>query len=73
MAVLDSLTGLGGQLTAPYPEKLIYDVVGLPAIRGQALVDNVVQQAEELEVAKDHVVVRTEPTRGRSPGCCRPR
>jgi len=74
VAVLDSLTELGGQLTALYPEKLIYDVGGLPEIRGQALVDNLVQQAasanptyllghraEELEVAEDHVVVRTEP------------
>ncbi|MBC9734446.1 NAD(P)/FAD-dependent oxidoreductase [Nocardioides marmotae] len=45
--VLDSLTEVGGQISAMYPEKLIHDVAGCPAIRGQDLVDNLVRQAAE--------------------------
>lgn len=44
-AVLDSLEEAGGQVTALYPEKLIYDVAGFPAVRGRELVDNLVAQA----------------------------
>lgn len=45
VALMDSLPELGGQVAALYPEKLIYDVAGLPAIKGQDLVDNLAQQA----------------------------
>jgi thioredoxin reductase len=44
-ALIDSLTEPGGQITAMYPEKLIYDVAGFPAIKGQDLVTNLVEQA----------------------------
>lgn len=44
-AVLDSLEEAGGQVTALYPEKLIFDVAGFPAVRGRELVDNLVAQA----------------------------
>jgi ferredoxin/flavodoxin---NADP+ reductase len=44
-ALMDSLSEPGGQVTAMYPEKLIYDVAGFPAIKGQQLVANLVQQA----------------------------
>ncbi len=44
-AVLDSLPEPGGQISAMYPEKAIFDVAGFPAIRGRDLVDNLVQQA----------------------------
>lgn len=44
-AVMDSLSEAGGQVTAMYPEKLIYDVAGFPAIKGQQLVANLVEQA----------------------------
>jgi thioredoxin reductase (NADPH) len=44
-ALMDSLTEPGGQITAMYPEKLIYDVAGFPAIKGQELVANLVAQA----------------------------
>ena len=44
-AVLDSLEEAGGQVTALYPEKLIYDVAGFPAVKGRELVDNLVAQA----------------------------
>ncbi|SFP36521.1 thioredoxin reductase (NADPH) [Amycolatopsis arida] len=47
MAVIDSLPEAGGQVTAMYPEKLIYDVAGFPAIRGRDLVRNLVEQADQ--------------------------
>ena len=45
IAVLDSLEEPGGQITAMYPEKAIFDVAGFPAIRGRELVDELVKQA----------------------------
>ena len=46
VALMDSLPALGGQVTALYPEKLIYDVAGFPAIKGQKLIDELVTQAQ---------------------------
>jgi ferredoxin/flavodoxin---NADP+ reductase len=43
--LLDSLEEAGGQITAMYPEKAIFDVAGFPAIRGRELVDQLVAQA----------------------------
>ncbi len=43
--VVDALPEPGGQVTAMYPEKLIYDVAGFPVIRGRDLVTNLVEQA----------------------------
>jgi thioredoxin reductase (NADPH) len=45
VAVVDALPELGGQIAALYPEKLIYDVAGFPAVRGQELVDRLAEQA----------------------------
>ena len=45
IAVIDALPETGGQVTALYPEKLIYDIAGFPAVRGKDLVDNLVRQA----------------------------
>jgi thioredoxin reductase (NADPH) len=45
VAVVDSLPELGGQITAMYPEKLIFDVAGFPAVKGRELVDGLVEQA----------------------------
>jgi thioredoxin reductase (NADPH) len=45
VAVLDALSEPGGQVTAMYPEKAIYDVAGFPVIRGRDLVANLVEQA----------------------------
>lgn len=42
--IMDSLPHLGGQLTALYPEKYIYDVAGFPNIKAQELVDNLTEQ-----------------------------
>ena len=35
--IIESLPQLGGQLSALYPEKYIYDVAGFPKIRAQEL------------------------------------
>lgn len=43
--VIDALPEIGGQITAMYPEKEIYDVAGFPAIRGRDLVANLAAQA----------------------------
>ncbi|HVL99033.1 MAG TPA: NAD(P)/FAD-dependent oxidoreductase [Egibacteraceae bacterium] len=48
-AIVDSLPEPGGQVAAMYPEKLIYDVGGFPAIKGQDLVDNCVEQANQFD------------------------
>jgi thioredoxin reductase (NADPH) len=43
--IIESLPHTGGQLTALYPEKYIYDVAGFPKVRAQDLVDNLEEQA----------------------------
>ncbi|MGI5371648.1 ferredoxin--NADP(+) reductase [Streptomyces sp. A244] len=45
VAVADALPAVGGQIAALYPEKLIFDVAGFPAVRGQDLVDRLAEQA----------------------------
>ena len=45
VAVIDALPEPGGQVTAMYPEKAIFDVAGFPSIRGRDLVANLVAQA----------------------------
>jgi len=45
-AVVDSLPEPGGQVTALYPEKMIFDVAGFPSVRGRELVERLVAQAE---------------------------
>ncbi|MCK9894288.1 NAD(P)/FAD-dependent oxidoreductase [Frankia sp. AgB32] len=45
VALMDALPEAGGQITAMYPEKVIYDVAGFPAIRGRELVAALVAQA----------------------------
>ncbi|UFT98215.1 NAD(P)/FAD-dependent oxidoreductase [Radiobacillus kanasensis] len=42
--IIESLPHIGGQLSALYPEKYIYDVAGFPKIRAQELVDNLKEQ-----------------------------
>lgn len=73
VVLVDSLPEPGGQVTALYPEKLIFDVAGFPAVKGQLLVDALVEQAgafhptyllghraEELVHTDDHVRVTTD-------------
>ena len=49
VALVDSLQEPGGQVTAMYPEKPIYDIAGFPSVRGRELVDNLVAQAARYE------------------------
>ncbi|WP_188206581.1 NAD(P)/FAD-dependent oxidoreductase [Alkalibacillus aidingensis] len=44
--IIESLPHIGGQLSALYPEKYIYDVAGFPKISAQELVDNLYNQAK---------------------------
>lgn len=55
--VVDSLPHLGGQVAALYPDKLIYDVGGLPAVRGRDLVSGLVEQAQS---AQPHIILDQE-------------
>ncbi len=48
VAVVDSLSEVGGQVSAMYPEKQIYDVAGFPAITGRDLVRGLVAQAAQM-------------------------
>lgn len=43
--LIDSMEEVGGQLSALYPEKYIYDVAGFPKIKAQDLVDQLYEQA----------------------------
>lgn len=45
VAIIDALPEPGGQVTAMYPEKAIFDVAGFPTIKGRDLVANLVEQA----------------------------
>ncbi|WP_211268789.1 NAD(P)/FAD-dependent oxidoreductase [Actinoplanes subtropicus] len=44
-AVVDSLGQVGGQVSAMYPEKQIFDIAGFPAVAGRDLVAGLVEQA----------------------------
>lgn len=45
--VIDALPQAGGQLITLYPEKMIYDTPGFPAIQSKELVGNLVEQASQ--------------------------
>ncbi|HEY6102916.1 MAG TPA: NAD(P)/FAD-dependent oxidoreductase [bacterium] len=49
--LIDSQPDLGGQVTALYPDKFIYDVAGFPKILGKDLVRNLVEQAMQYHPA----------------------
>ncbi|TQC44593.1 NAD(P)/FAD-dependent oxidoreductase [Rhodococcus sp. WS4] len=49
VAVVDSLPEVGGQITAMYPEKPIYDVAGFPGVLGRELVSRLTEQADRYE------------------------
>ncbi len=44
MRIVDPLPEPGGQLTALYPEKYIYDVAGFPKVRAKELIKNQIEQ-----------------------------
>lgn len=47
--IIESLPQLGGQLSALYPEKYIYDIAGFPKVRAQELIDNLKEQMAKFE------------------------
>ena len=47
--IIESLPQLGGQLSALYPEKYIYDIAGFPKVRAQELIDNLQEQMNLFE------------------------
>jgi thioredoxin reductase len=47
--IVDALPELGGQLTALYPEKFIFDVAGLPRILAKDLVTELVAQMRQFQ------------------------
>ncbi|MRG85187.1 NAD(P)/FAD-dependent oxidoreductase [Salinibacillus xinjiangensis] len=47
--IIESLPHVGGQLSALYPEKYIYDVAGFPKVRAQKLVDDLMEQAGQFD------------------------
>ena len=74
--IVDALPQLGGQLTALYPEKYIFDVAGFTKVLAKDLVKELVDQAAQfkltahlnqnvtaLEQEEDHLVLVTETDR----------
>jgi len=66
--VIDVLPQPGGQLTTLYPEKMIYDTPGFPAIRAKDLVANLVEQTMQwgpvLALGERAENLRSEPLPG---------
>ena len=66
--IIESLPQLGGQLSALYPEKYIYDVAGFPKVRAQELVNNLKEQMAKfeptivLEEAVEHLEKQSDGT-----------
>ncbi|MGP4078579.1 NAD(P)/FAD-dependent oxidoreductase [Pseudalkalibacillus sp. R45] len=60
--IIESMPQLGGQLSALYPEKYIYDVAGFPKVLAQDLVDNLKEQAFQFNpsVALEQSVQKVE-------------
>jgi thioredoxin reductase len=60
--IIESLPQLGGQLSALYPEKYIYDVAGFPKIRAQELINNLKEQMSKFNptVALEQSVEKLE-------------
>ena len=49
--IIDALPDLGGQLTALYPEKYVYDVAGFPRILAKDLAKELIEQAQQYNPA----------------------
>jgi thioredoxin reductase (NADPH) len=62
--IIDALPELGGQLTALYPEKYIFDVGGIPKILAKDLVKGLAAQAmqfkPEIQLAQEVIGLRRE-------------
>ena len=72
--IVESLEQLGGQVSAVYPEKHIFDVAGYPKVNGQELIDRLTEQAMQYspdvrlgEVVEtiEHRATRDPPAHGR--------
>ncbi len=61
--IVDSLPELGGQLTALYPEKYVYDMPGFPAVLAKDLARGLIDQAARFhpEVVLDETAEGLEP------------
>lgn len=61
--VLDALGELGGQLTALYPEKYVYDVGGFPKILARDLAEALIEQALQFhpDVGLEETALELEP------------
>lgn len=49
VGVIDSLSEVGGQVSALYPEKLIFDIAGYPKVKGRDLVSALAAQAQQAD------------------------
>src|SRR5919206_4486997 len=60
--IVESLEQLGGQVSAVYPEKHIFDVAGFPKVNGQELIDRLIDQATQYQpdVRLGEVIERVE-------------
>lgn len=60
--IIESLPQLGGQLSALYPEKFIYDIAGFPKVRAQELINNLKEQMGKFEqtIALEQAVQKVE-------------
>jgi thioredoxin reductase len=47
--IIESLEQLGGQVSAVYPEKHIFDVAGFPKVNGQELIDRLIDQGTQYQ------------------------
>lgn len=45
VVLIDTLAEPGGQVTAMYPEKQIFDIAGFPSVKGRDLIDGLLTQA----------------------------
>jgi thioredoxin reductase (NADPH) len=65
--LVDALPELGGQLTALYPEKYIFDVAGFPKVLAKDLVRSLAEQAAQFKqpIHLLHKVVGLEEQEGR--------
>lgn len=54
--LIDALEEPGGQVTAMYPEKEIFDIAGFPRVKGRALVDGLLEQANQF---KPEIILNT--------------
>lgn len=68
--IIDSLPELGGQLTALYPEKYIYDVGGFPRILARDLASNLAEQGTQFgaDIRLEEQVLELVPDGDLAPG-----